>query len=146
MYNHRPENYVCPFCNIVKGIYDPLTTADDIVFQNESTVAFIASRWWKNNKGHVLVIPRQHFENIYDISEEALCETEKTVKKIALAVKKTYGCDGVSTRQHNEPAGETKTCGTIMFTYSLATLAMSYTKHMNIATLKRQNANHLRTC
>ena len=28
-----------------------------------------------------------------------------TSKRVAIALKETYKCDGVSTRQHNEPAG-----------------------------------------
>jgi histidine triad (HIT) family protein len=27
------------------------------------------------------------------------------VRQIAVAIRSTYGCDGISTRQHNEPAG-----------------------------------------
>jgi histidine triad (HIT) family protein len=29
----------------------------------------------------------------------------RVAKRLALAMKLAYGCDGVSTRQHNEPAG-----------------------------------------
>jgi len=28
-----------------------------------------------------------------------------TVRRVALAMKQAYACNGVSTRQHNEPAG-----------------------------------------
>lgn len=52
-----------------------------------------------------MVVPNEHFENIYDIPEELLAEVYKVVKKISIAIRSTYNCEGVSTRQHNEPAG-----------------------------------------
>jgi histidine triad (HIT) family protein len=46
-----------------------------------------------------------HAENLYAIGEEDLCAVGATTKRIAIALKEAYGCDGISTRQHNEPAG-----------------------------------------
>ena len=107
MMTHAEENYKCPFCRISKGIEDQLviTTQSDIVFQNEIVTAFIASHWWPNNPGHVLTIPNQHFENLYTLPDEASAEIHRLEKKIALALKAIYNCDGTSSRQHNEPAG-----------------------------------------
>ncbi len=51
------------------------------------------------------MIPNQHFENIYDLPKEYAAETHELAQKVALAFKAVYKCDGVSTRQHNEPAG-----------------------------------------
>jgi histidine triad (HIT) family protein len=56
--------------------------------------------------GHVLVIPKRHAENLYDIPDEDLAEVYNAVKKVAIAIRSTYNCDGTSTRQHNEPAGQ----------------------------------------
>ena len=50
-------------------------------------------------------MPKQHTENLYAVSDELLCEVYKTVKKIADALKEIYHCDGISTMQNNEPAG-----------------------------------------
>lgn len=58
-----------------------------------------------NNPGAVLVIPKKHYENIYDIPDELLAEVYKVVKRIAIAVRSAYDCEGTSTRQHNEPSG-----------------------------------------
>ena len=33
------------------------------------------------------------------------CEIHETARRIALALKDAYSCDGISTRQHNEPGG-----------------------------------------
>jgi len=105
MFNHQPQDYVCPFCSYLAGNPDKYNRPEDIIYQNAHTMAFVAPKWWVNNPGHVLVIPKRHSENIYDISDDDLAEVYKTVKKVAIAIRSTYDCDGTSTRQHNEPAG-----------------------------------------
>ena len=58
-----------------------------------------------NNPGHVLVIPNAHYENIYDLPVALGADIHACAKEIAFAMKAVYHCDGVSLRQHNEPAG-----------------------------------------
>ena len=108
MYNHAPPEYICPYCLFVQGKENnqiPLEQTD-IVFQTADLTAFIATRKWNNNQGHVLIIPNEHFENIFDlplmISEQILSLT----KNVALAMKAEYHCDGITIRQNNEPAGD----------------------------------------
>lgn len=103
--SHTPQDYNCPFCAFIAGGGDAYTQQEDIVFRNEFTTVVVAPRWWVNNAGSLLVVPNVHFENIYDISEEAISEVYKTAKKMAVAMRETYECDGTSMRQHNEPAG-----------------------------------------
>jgi histidine triad (HIT) family protein len=107
VYNHESKGYVCPFCLIVEGVENEhlYTKQDDIVYKDDYVTAFIASGWWKNNKGHVIIITNKHIENIYDLPSELSYRIHDVEKKIALALKETYECDGVSTRQHNEPCG-----------------------------------------
>jgi histidine triad (HIT) family protein len=105
MFNHAPADYTCPFCEFIAGRETPYKQLDDIVYQNDSVLAFISPKWWVNNPGHVIVITKKHFENIYDIPDEDFAEVNKAAKKIAIAIRETYGCDGISTRQHNEPDG-----------------------------------------
>lgn len=107
IYSHKPVDYECPFCRIVSGVdkNNKGTKQRDIIYQNNYVTAFIASKWWPNNKGHVLVVPNEHFENIYDLPAEIAAEIHQVAQMTALAMKSTYQCDGISTRQHNEPAG-----------------------------------------
>jgi histidine triad (HIT) family protein len=105
-YSHEPAGYRCPFCRIAdEDAADLLTKPTDIVFQDGTVTAFIAAAWWPGNAGHVLVIPNGHYENVYDIPDEALAAVQVAGKRIALALKAAYGCDGTSFRQHNEPHG-----------------------------------------
>ncbi|CAN5122872.1 HIT family protein [soil metagenome] len=105
MFNHQPDDFSCPFCKLLAGHESEHNRQDDIVFQNEFVTASISPKWWGINQGHVLVIPNAHYENIYDTPDEIVAEVYKVVKKISIAIRSTYGCDGTSTRQHNEPAG-----------------------------------------
>ena len=45
------------------------------------------------------------YENIYVLPDSISAEIQRVGKLIALAFKEVYKCEGVSTRQHNEPAG-----------------------------------------
>ena len=107
MFNHEPKNYKCPFCKIAKGIEDDnvITKQQDIFYQDKFITAFIASDWWPNNKGHAIIIPNKHIENIYSLTENLSNKIHKLEKEIFIAFKKEYKCDGVSSRQHNEPDG-----------------------------------------
>jgi histidine triad (HIT) family protein len=53
----------------------------------------------------VLVVPIRHYENLYGLPADAGHAVHDLVREVAIAMRHTYGCDGVSTRQHNEPAG-----------------------------------------
>lgn len=68
-------------------------------------MAFVASHWWENNHGHVLVVPVLHYENLYELPDDVGADIFAMSRRIALALRRGYGCDGISTRQHNEPAG-----------------------------------------
>jgi histidine triad (HIT) family protein len=105
MYNHAPTDYHCPLCALVGGLPDPLNSLDDVVLRDEHVLAFVSPAWWPNNPGHLLVIPTGHFENLYDLPVEMGGLVHAAIRTVALALKGTYGCDGISTRQHNEPAG-----------------------------------------
>jgi histidine triad (HIT) family protein len=107
LHSHQPENYACPFCETVQGIdrEDPWTKHSDIVLQTETVTAFISPRWWPNNPGNVLVVPNDHYENIYSIPDDLLHQVQSIGKRVALAMKEGYRCDGTSFRQHNEPSG-----------------------------------------
>lgn len=108
MYNHAPPEYICPFCLLVHGKENIQTQLKqtDIVFQTADITAFIATRKWPNNQGHVLIVPNKHFENIFDLPLALSSKIHSLGRNIALAMKAEYQCDGIMLRQHNEPAGD----------------------------------------
>ncbi|ONI71764.1 diadenosine tetraphosphate hydrolase [Kribbella sp. ALI-6-A] len=105
MFNHEPPGYRCPFCTLVAGGENDFNHQQDVVRRTDGALAFVASRWWPNNQGHVLVVPTEHHENLYDLPSPAGHAVQDLVREVAIAIRSTYGCEGVSTRQHNEPAG-----------------------------------------
>ncbi|MFH0978834.1 MAG: HIT family protein [Candidatus Woesearchaeota archaeon] len=84
----------CIFCKIAKG-----EAPSSRVFENEHVVAFLDL--FPVNKGHTLIIPKQHFETILDIPEPLLKELASVLKKISIAVKKSTQADGISVSQSN---------------------------------------------
>ena len=105
MFNHEPPGYHCPFCLIAGGGGDGVNDPRTVVTRTERALAVISPRWWPNNHGHALVVPTDHYENLYDIPPAAGHAVHDLVRDIARAMRTTYSCDGISTRQHNEPDG-----------------------------------------
>ena len=87
----------CIFCKIVKGEL-PATK----IYENEASLAFLDIN--PVNIGHVLVIPKEHHANIFEITEKNLLEVVKTVKKVSHAVKKGLKADGINITMNNEAA------------------------------------------
>jgi histidine triad (HIT) family protein len=107
MYNHASADYTCLFCCLVQDIESERNhlQQSDIIHQNDAVTAFVATRRFPKVRGHVLVIPNQHYENIYELPLEIATEVHALSQTVALAMKATYQCDGILIRQHNEPAG-----------------------------------------
>ncbi len=101
MFNHAPSGYECAVCKVAAGEH-----ADNaVVTENEHALAIVSRRVWANGPGHVLVVPKAHVENLYDLDDAAGLDIHRLTRSIAIAFKKALECDGTSTRQHNEPAG-----------------------------------------
>jgi histidine triad (HIT) family protein len=89
----------CIFCQIAKK-----EIPSAIVYEDKSSLAFLDIN--PLNKGHTLVVPKSHFETIADIPDEELGSLAKTVKKVAMAVKKATGSPGINITQNNGRAAE----------------------------------------
>ncbi len=138
MYNHAPADYECPFCRLVQG--DEGEASSRIVYRDSAITAFISKHKWPNNPGHVLVVPNQHFENIYDLPLNLGARIHECAQAIALAMKAAYGCDGISTRQHNEPAGNQDVWHYHLHVFPRYWDDQLYTSHREPATREEQVA------
>lgn len=88
------------FCKIVRK-----EAPASIVYEDEEVIAFMSIH--PINVGHTLVVPKKHYENIYEISEEEIAYLYKVVKKLAHAVKKAVEPEGIRIVQNNgEAAGQ----------------------------------------
>ena len=111
MYNHAPDGYRCPLCAIANQELEqgPMYSPDDMIYADEHVYAIVSAYQWPNNPGNVVVVPCAHYENIYDLPVHLPARIHDLARAVALAMKSAWRCDGVSTRQHNEPAGNQDT-------------------------------------
>lgn len=108
MKSNAPANYACPICLGNQGIEseDTLLKQADLVFSDELTSVWINSFWVRGNEGHVIIVPNEHFENIYDLPDKIGHRIFEVSKLMSKSIKETYECDGITIRQNNEPAGD----------------------------------------
>ena len=101
MYLHEPPGYECPFCAIATGG----DVQRVVVWRDEHAFAVIGRAFHPNNHGALLLCPVAHHENLYVLPDALGAHLFSVSKVLALALKNALSCEGVSTRQHNEPAG-----------------------------------------
>lgn len=106
MYNHAPDNYICPLCLAVEGVEseDTMMKQDDIFYKDKTVIAAINSKFFENNQGHIIVVPTHHYENLYELPDNVSQDIILLSKKIAIALKEIRQCNGVTILQNNEPA------------------------------------------
>ncbi|UCH71797.1 MAG: HIT family protein [Thermoplasmatales archaeon] len=84
----------CPFCKISSGEIPAKK-----VFENDIAIAFLDIN--PRNPGHTLVIPKKHYETLFDMPSEEAGEFFESVSRIATAVKNGVNADGLSLSQNN---------------------------------------------
>ncbi len=89
----------CIFCKIAKG-----EIPCNKVYEDEKTLAFLDIG--PVSKGHTLVIPKEHAEKIYDLSDESAAALIKGVKKVSKAIEKVFDCDFNLLNNNGEKAGQ----------------------------------------
>ncbi|HUB93593.1 MAG TPA: HIT family protein [Verrucomicrobiae bacterium] len=106
--SNAPENYICPICLGVQGIEsaDTLIHQTDQVYKDDLVAVFINSFFTGKNSGHAIVVPVAHFESLYTLPDKYGHRIYEVSRKVALAMKHEYSCNGITTRQNNEPAGD----------------------------------------
>ena len=87
----------CIFCKIVRK-----QAPASIIYEDETVMAFLDIR--PLNMGHMLVIPKAHYIDIFDIPEEQLSQVYRIAKQVSFAVKKATNADGISIIQQNGKA------------------------------------------
>lgn len=91
----------CIFCKIINK-----EIPGQILFENEHVLAFLDIS--QTTKGHTLVIPKKHAEDVFSLSEEDMCHVFSVVPKLANALKTTFNADGMNIVNNNKPvAGQT---------------------------------------
>jgi histidine triad (HIT) family protein len=86
----------CIFCKIAAGEL-PSTRVDE----DERTIAFMDIN--PAVRGHVLVIPREHSRNLFDIAADDLHACADTAQRVARRMREAYGAEGVNLLNSSEP-------------------------------------------
>ncbi len=89
----------CIFCDILSG-----QLPASFVYEDEQVVGIMSLD--QPNPYKVLVIPRAHTENVYDLSDEQAAFIFQATVKIARAVREASGCEGLNLLQSNGRAGQ----------------------------------------
>ena len=89
----------CIFCKIAKG-----EIPSSKIYEDETVTAFLDIS--PANKGHTLVIPKEHFETLADIPAGVLSKMMKIVRKAAKKVEKKLKAEGYTIMMSNKEAGE----------------------------------------
>lgn len=89
----------CVFCDIAQGV-EPAS----IVFANEHVLAFLSRE--QPNPYKVLIIPREHTATIYDLTDEQVAHIFQAAVRIARAIRRVSGNDGLNVVQSNGRLGQ----------------------------------------
>lgn len=91
----------CIFCKIANGEIPSTTLYED----NDFRVILDVN---PASKGHTLILPKKHAENLYDLPDETASKALVLAKNMASKIEKALECDGLNLVQNNgETAGQT---------------------------------------
>lgn len=95
----RDDN--CIFCRLASGEIPANTIYEDARFRVILDAA-------PASKGHALILPKEHYADLYEIDTELAGEAMKLAKKLAIHMTERLCCDGFNLVQNNrEVAGQT---------------------------------------
>ena len=95
----RQDN--CIFCKIAAGDIPSATIYEDNDFRVILDIE-------PASKGHALILPKEHYANLYELSDELAAKALIVAKKVITKMTGILGCDGYNVVQNNgEAAGQT---------------------------------------
>lgn len=93
----------CIFCKIIEG-----NIPAEKVYEDDLFIAILDIN--PVNKGHLLVLPKKHSENIFDFDEPEISYVMKVIKKLSKTLMDTLKAEGINIIQNN-----CKSAGQIIF-------------------------------
>jgi histidine triad (HIT) family protein len=79
----------CIFCQIVRG-----KESAKIVYENENVICFLPKKI--EVYGHTLIVPKQHFQDLYDIPQNLLCRLTEVVQLLTKEYKAKIDSTGMN--------------------------------------------------
>ena len=92
----------CIFCKIVNNEIKSHT-----IYEDELVKVFLDAN--PETNGHMLIIPKKHYQNILDLDEKIIPHAVKIIKeKLYPLIKEKLHCEGMTIAQNNEYGQEVK--------------------------------------
>lgn len=89
------------FCKIVKG-----DIPSKKLYEDELVMVIMDVNPTSN--GHSLVIPKMHYQDLFDIDKDVLSHIMEVAKEQALKLEEKLGCEGITLIQNNGISQEVK--------------------------------------
>lgn len=95
----RDDN--CIFCKLANGVIPTNSIYED---ENFNVILDMSPA----TKGHALILPKEHYKNLYELPEDTAADVMKLAKKMAAKMTEKLNADGFNLVQNNnEVAGQT---------------------------------------
>ena len=95
----RDDN--CIFCKLANGVFPTNSIYEDEEFN-------VILDLGPATKGHALILPKDHYKNLYELPDEVGAKVIKLAKKMAIQMTDKLGADGFNLVQNNGvAAGQT---------------------------------------
>ena len=91
----------CLFCKIIKGDIPSKT-----VYEDDLVKVFLDIN--PSTNGDMLIVPKKHYENVYDIDEKLIPHIHKLIKDLYDLLKEKLSCEGLTIVQNNGHGQEIK--------------------------------------
>ena len=91
----------CIFCKLANGVFPTNSIYEDdrfnVILDNGPAT-----------KGHALILPKEHADNLFELPEDTAAEAMKLARKLGKHIMDTLGADGLNIVQNNgAAAGQT---------------------------------------
>ncbi len=110
----------CIFCKIIAGEIPSATVYEDEDFKAIMDISPAA-------KGHVIILTKKHYANLYELDDEVSCKVFMIARKIANAIREEFHCDGINLLQNNGAAA-----GQTIFHFHMHVIPRYDQDHVNV--------------
>ena len=84
----------CIFCEIISKVEDAY-----IIYENDYVCCFLDKD--PINKGHILVVPKKHYQEFTEVDQNSLAEVMYAAQRISKILEKLLSTDGITVMQNN---------------------------------------------
>ena len=91
------DDFECLFCKIINK-----STPSIKIYEDDAVYAFLDIK--PVSPGHLLVVPKKHYKNLYELPDDTLSKIVCALRDISIAVKSGTNADGINIEMNNDVA------------------------------------------